>query len=338
MMAQLTDLPWRDMFARIPLGVMVLDLKAEQIAFCNPAMERILVSVRPLNYPRIKEIFLHAAQPAFNDDPVRQAVVLDEKKIGFTVYAPDPDSCLLLANDVSEKTRQEQIAATTDLMSTIDYTFFNLAHELGNPINSIKMTLEVLINNFNKYTTTTKLEYLGNLYSEFSRMEELLKAIKSFNMFEHLTSKATDIHALLDHLLLLLKSEITSKHISVKVRYPEQPVFCLSDPRALHQSLFNIISNAIAALEGKADAVIAVEVGLAGHEAAIKILDNGCGIPDEKKKELFMPFSSSKPRGVGLGLTIVKKLLAQMNGTVEIKSLRHQGTEVLIRLPLASET
>lgn len=325
------------MFAHIPMGIMILDFKAEQIAFCNPAMESILASVRPFDYRRIKEIFLLATRPDPNNRPVRQTVTLDETKIGFTVYSPDPDFWLVMASDVSGKDRQERIAATTDLMSTIDYTFFNLAHEMGNPINSIKMTLEVLINNFNKYPAITKLEYLGNLHSEFSRLEELLKAIKSFNMFEHLVSKATAIQELLDNLLQLLKNEIENKRIKLKILYPEQPVWCQSDPRALRQSLLNIISNSISALEGKADPFIAIEVGQSDHEATIKILDNGCGIPDEKKKELFMPFSSSKPRGVGLGLTIVKKLLAQMNGTVEIDSLRHQGTEVLLRLPLASE-
>jgi len=79
-----------------------------------------------------------------------------------------------------------------------------------------------------------------------------------------------------------------------------------------------------------------VEVGQNGREATIIIRDNGCGIADDKKKELFMPFSSNKPRHIGLGLTIVKKLLAQMNGTVEIESQRHHGTEVLVRLPLAA--
>ena len=330
------DPPWRELFDRIALGILVLDLSKEQIVYSNPSMEMLLHSIHPLTYPRLKEIFLPASRPEPGDNPLRRTIALGEKRIGFTVYSPNPDSRLLLANEISEKDRQEQIAATTNVMSTIDYTFFSLAHEMGNPINSIKMTLEVLINNFKEYDTKTKLEYLGNLHSEFSRLEALLKAIKSFNMFEHLTSKPAAIQALLDNLLQLLKNEIESKGIALTLRYPEQPVSCQCDPRALHQSLLNILSNAIDALEGKTDPVITIEVGQNARDATITVRDNGCGIPDEKKKELFLPFSSSKPRGIGLGLTIVKKLLAQMSGTVEISSRHHQGTEVLIRLPLAS--
>ena len=325
-----------DWFNHIPLGVIVLDVKAERIVFCNAAMKDILATIHPLTYPRIKKIFLLTGQPDPVIQPARQTVILEDKTVGFTAYSPSPYSWLLLANEVSEKVRLEQIAATTNVMSTIDFTFFSLAHEMGNPINSIKMTLEVLINNFKNYDSKTKLEYLGNLHSEFSRLEALLKAIKSFNMFEYLTSQATNTKALLDNLAQLLKHEFESKKIVLKLSYPQQPVFCQSDPRALHQSLLNILSNAIDALEGKTNPVIVIEVGQTVREVTISIRDNGCGIADEKLKELFMPFSSSKPRGIGLGLTIVKKLLAQMNGTIEISSRRHHGTEVLIRLPLAA--
>ena len=335
-MKQFNDSSWRELFERIPLGIMVLDQAKEQIAYANPSMAGILLSLCPLTYARVKEFFLPGGRPDPKDSPLRQTVTLGEKRIGFTVYSPPQGLSLLLANEISENDRQEQIAATTNVMSTIDYTFFSLAHEMGNPINSIKMTLEVLINNFKEYSTETKLEYLGNLHAEFSRLEELLKAIKSFNMFEHLTIKDTAIHSLLDNLLQLLKSEIEDKGISLDLLYPEQPVFCQSDPRALHQSLLNILSNAIDALEGRADPLITIEVGKNAREATITVRDNGCGIADEKKKELFMPFSSSKPRGIGLGLAIVKKLLAQMNGTVAIDSRHHQGTEVQVRLPLAS--
>ena len=335
-MKQASEPSGREWFNRIPLGVMVLDFKAERIIFCNPAMKDILATIHPLTYPRIKDIFLPASQPDPENHPTRQSVALGDKIVGFTAYSPNPDSWLLLANEVSEKVRSEQIAATTNVMSTIDFAFFSLAHEMGNPINSIKMTLEVLINNFKNYDTKTKLEYLGNLHSEFSRLEALLRAIKSFNMFEYLTSQSTDIKALIDNLLHLMKNEFEGNDIALKFNYPQVTVFCQSDPRALHQSLLNILSNSIDALKGKDDPLIAIEVRHTVREVTISIRDNGCGIPDEKQKELFMPFSSSKPRGIGLGLTTVKKLLAQMNGTIEISSRQHQGTEVLIRLPRAA--
>ena len=332
-MNELTDLAWRDLFARVPLGIMVLDFNAEQIAFRNPAMDKILASIHPFTYPRIKEIFALASHPDPEDDPRQQTVTLDGKKIGFSIYSPGPDSRLLLASDVSDKSRREQIAASAELMSTIDYTFFNLAHELGNPINSIKMTLEVLINNFEEYDDKTKLEYLANLHSEFSRLEGLLKAIKSFNMFEHLSIRPTNVGALLENLLHLLAGEIEKKHIVVRSVLPADQVLASSDPQALQQVLLNLMSNAIDAMAETSDPQVAIHVGQAGRQVLISIKDNGCGIPDHKKKELFLPFFSGKSQGIGLGLSIVKKLLTQMNATIEISSQQNKGTEVRITLP-----
>ncbi len=325
MISELTALPWRDLFANIPLGILVLDGKAGRVVFCNPAMEGILASIKPVSYAKVMEIFAPADHGGPEGGPLRQTVTLDGKKIGFTVYSPGPDSRLLLASDVSDKSRREQIAASAELMSTIDYTFFNLAHELGNPINSIKMTLEVLINNFKEYNDKTKLEYLANLHSEFSRLEGLLKAIKSFNMFEHLSIRPTNVGALLENLLHLLAGEIDKKHIEVKSVLPADPILASSDPQALQQVLLNLMSNAIDAVAETGDPQVAIHVGRAGHQVRISIKDNGCGIPDHKKKELFLPFFSGKSQGIGLGLSIVKKLLTQMDATIEISSQQQQG-------------
>jgi signal transduction histidine kinase len=234
------------------------------------------------------------------------------------------------------KDHQQQLAETNRLMNVLDYLFFSLAHEMGNPINSIKMTLEVLINNFDTYSQETRLEYLGNLHAEFSRLEELLKAIRSFNIFEHLSIKATNMQPLLQNLLQMLQNEIGEKNISMTVSFPGQPVWAACDPRALHQSLLNIISNAIDALSGCSDPVIAVF--LEGDEARcrIRITDNGCGIPAGKQEDVFMPFFSSKHQGIGLGLTMVKKLVTRMNGSVDVTGLEPRGTEVLITLPILS--
>jgi two-component system sporulation sensor kinase A len=165
----------------------------------------------------------------------------------------------------------------------------------------------------------------------------LLKSIKSINLYEHLTIRATDIRALLENLLQLLNHEIEKKHIVVSLTCPQPQLRCQSDPRALHQVLLNIMGNAINALEGEKDPRLSILIEPSGPHIHIVIKDNGCGIADDKKKELFLPFFTTKPRGIGLGLTIANKLLTQMNGTIEITSQHHQGTEVLIALPQTSD-
>lgn len=217
----------------------------------------------------------------------------------------------------------------------LDYLFFSLAHELGNPINSIKMTLEVLLNNFASYPETTRLEYLKSIHAEFFRLEELLNAIRSFNQFEHLAIQPTDIPALLRNLLQMLQKEIDEKKIALRVSCPEYPVRASCDPRALHMSLLQVIDNALDALAERSEPALAVAVERQGESCLIRVGDNGCGIPEERRKEVFLPFCSGKHRGAGLGLTMAKKLLMRMNGDIELVPRHPQGTEAQITLPLA---
>jgi len=326
---------WSEVAADLATGIMFLDFNERKLLWQNRAMQD-LFAVPPAGYPRPEDYFLAEFRSGQPGKSSQKALELAGRTIGFTVHQAAGGLGLVLAADISEVTRQRRAGETASLMDVLDYLFFSLAHEIGNPINSIKMTLEVLLNNYDSYPKETRLEYLKSIHAEFSRLEELLKAIRSFNMFEHLTIRATDVRALVQNLLQMLQNEIGDKKIALTVSFPDKPVWASCDSRALHQSLLNVISNAIDALADRSAPAMAISVDMDEAACRIRIADNGCGIPEEKKKEVFLPFCSSKFHGAGLGLTLVKKLLTRMNGSVELNRLQPQGTEVLITLPPAS--
>jgi signal transduction histidine kinase len=327
---------WMELLENIDLGVIAFNAREKQIMFQNRTMQKLIPALGN-DFSQLEKLFPADPEIIAAGKPSQHQLLLTEKTIGFTIYPQVNGLQWILASEISEKTYAQKISENTKLFDMLDYTFFNLTHELGNPVNSIKMTLEVLINNFDKYSEATRREYLDNLHGEVNRLEELLKSIKSVNMYERLTIRATDIRALLENLLQLLDHEIENKHIVVNLACPQPQLRCQSDPRALHQVLLNIIGNAINALAEKKDPHLEIRIEPSGSHVHIAIKDNGCGIADDKKNELFLPFFTTKPRGIGLGLTIAKKLLTQMNGTIEITSQHLQGTEVLISLPQASD-
>jgi signal transduction histidine kinase len=319
------------------LGVLAFSSREKRVLFQNRAMRQLLAGAGPMDDSQIGKLFFSCPSEETGNLAPQRSVTLGAKSVSFSICPAANGWHWVLVHSLGEEPSAQRIRETARLMEVLDYAFFSLAHELGNPINSIKMTLDVLINNFNEYADKVKLEYLVNLHAAFSRMEELLKAIKSFNMFEHLTMQATAVQSLLQNLLQMLKNEIDNKNITLAVEYPPQPEYCQCDPRALQQALLNIISNAIDALAGQENPRIAIQVRRNGRQVEIRVRDNGHGIPLEKQKEIFLPFFSGKPLGIGLGLTIVKKLITQMNGTVEIQSQSRQGAEALIRLAASTE-
>jgi len=100
--------------------------------------------------------------------------------------------------------------------------------------------------------------------------------------------------------------------------------------------LLNILSNAADAFEGITAPVITISTVRSGNRIVIRIMDNGKGIPDDQKRHLFKPFSTTKSHGTGLGLVIVKKMLLKMNATIEIESHEKAGTTVTLNLPANS--
>ncbi len=327
---------WLALLENIDLGIIAFLAREKRIVFQNRAMQNIIANGAANDFSQLEKIFLSDPEALSAVKPSQHKLELAAKTIGFTIYPQASGLHWILASEITEKTYAQKIAENTKLIDMLDYTFFNLTHELGNPVNSIKMTLEVLINNFSKYSEATRREYLDNLHGEVNRLEELLKSIKSINMYEQLTVRSTDIRVLLDNLLQLLGPEIEKKHIAVSVACLQPQLYCQSDPRALHQVLLQILGNALTAMAESKNPSLDIRIEASAPLVHIIIKDNGCGIADNKKKELFLTFFTTKPRGIGLGLTIAKKLLTQMNGIIEITSQHRLGTEVRITLPEAS--
>ena len=106
------------------------------------------------------------------------------------------------------------------------------------------------------------------------------------------------------------------------------------DPRAFLQVLLNLITNAVAALEESDNKTISISL-IQNHKKQITFIfeDNGCGMEEDTVRNLFRPFFTTKAKGTGLGLVIVKKMLSKMNCSITASSEKGQGTRMVIIIP-----
>ena len=243
-----------------------------------------------------------------------------------------------IKRDITERLRLESIAEAVNTMNNIGYVFSGIRHEIGNPINSIKMTLGVLKRNFDKYDKADILEYVERALSESARVEYLLKTLKNFNMYETQELQHIDLRSFLDKFSSLVKSDLClKKGIDVRISVEQGAEFSYADPRALQQILLNICNNAADALEGRPGPIIEIKAAKLSDMILIRVKDNGAGISMKEQANLFKPFYTTKVHGTGLGLVIVKKMLAGMNGIIEIRSEKNVGTTIDIIIPGAKD-
>lgn len=235
--------------------------------------------------------------------------------------------------DITHRKRLEAVAEAANLMENLGFIFSGIRHEIGNPINSIKMALSVLSANIERYPLATVREFLDRSMGEITRVEYLLKSLKSFSMYENPEAEPVEMKPFLDKFLSLVAQDFSKKGISITETVEPQDIVALCDPRMLHQVLLNLITNAADALDEINNPEIRVAINQIRDNVQIQVIDNGCGMTPPEQQNLFRPFYTSKPHGTGLGLVIVRKMLSKMGGTVRVNSTAGIGTTVTMLLP-----
>jgi len=242
---------------------------------------------------------------------------------------------IMLSRDITEKIRLENIAESVQLMSNIGYIFSGIRHEIGNPINSIKMTMSVLKNNIGSYSQDKILEYADRVLNEIHRVEYLLTSLRNFNMHENLVLKALSLRLFLDRLQALIDEDFKRRGIRIELNIQTEEDTVLADARALQQVMINILNNAADSfLTPPKNPTIIISLKKQGKHIELGVKDSGIGMSQHQLDNIFKPFFTSKPQGTGLGLVIVKKLMMQMKGDIDIESKPDEGT--LVRLILQS--
>lgn len=243
---------------------------------------------------------------------------------------------VLIKRDVTEEKRLESIAEAANLMDNIGFVFSSIRHELGNPINSIKVSLSVLESNLDTYDTHDIKRFINRSLSDIGRVEYLLKTLKNFSVFERPDIKKTDMLSLLHKFTQLTEKDLAAQYVMLALDFPDEPLAGLLDPRAFLQVLLNLITNAVAALENTDNKIITISLTQnQNRQLTFTVEDNGEGMEEDTVRNLFRPFFTTKEKGTGLGLVIVRKMLSKMNCSISATSQKGKGTCMEIIIPAA---
>jgi len=241
---------------------------------------------------------------------------------------------VIVKRDITEDKRLESIAEAANLMDNIGFIFSSIRHELGNPINSIKVSLSVLESNLATYDTEAISRFVRRSLSDIGRVEFLLKTLRNFSIFERPDIQATNMKSLLGKLTQLTEKDLARHYVMLAIQQPHEQLTGMIDPRAFLQVLLNLTTNAVVALDGYDNKKITISLTQKrNRQISFVFEDNGCGMDTETIRNLFRPFFTTKAEGTGLGLVIVKKMLSKMNCSITASSEKDNGTRMEIIIP-----
>jgi signal transduction histidine kinase len=239
----------------------------------------------------------------------------------------------LLYQSQKERTRKMFRA---DRLATLGELSAGAAHEIRNPLTSIRSSIQYLKR---KLTDSTDIEMADDLISEVDRINEIIEGMLSFAKPQPLKKENTQLRTILIQTAQLVSNTARKKEIEICLNYNADSEDIYADPSQLKQLFLNIIMNAIQAIEctpGKIEINVTFSEGKIKYspEYIIEFIDNGKGISNENIDKIFDPFYTTKNEGTGLGLSISYGIINQHGGDIEFFSEPGKGTKVKIRIPL----
>jgi two-component system, NtrC family, sensor kinase len=243
------------------------------------------------------------------------------------------DQYLIMQRNITDYKNLETKFYESQKLAAVGQLSAGIAHEVRNPLSSIKMSLQIL---------EKRLKPEGNDLKRFNiaskEVEHLEKIVNDILIYAKPTlpeMKPTDIASFLESSLMMVEKDISEKKINTRCDVaPGIPRINMDSSMLMHAFL-NIYLNAIDAME--IGGHLSVTVGLVqdGERLIrIEVTDDGCGIDEGDITQLFNPFFTRKRYGTGLGLTHVKKFVDLHHGNIEIASKKGEGTKVIVTLPL----
>jgi signal transduction histidine kinase len=200
----------------------------------------------------------------------------------------------------------------------------SVAHELRNPLGIMKGTNSLIQK---KYGSAND-ELFTYIPTELDRLNKLIEDFLIFARTRELSIQSVDLKNLLNKICV---GYSTLGDIKFSIDIPDDFPIIDTDPDTLEQIFLNVLTNSIQALSGAGEIKIKCEIRK--NRCFISISDNGNGIAAENIDQIFEPFFTTKKEGSGLGLSISRRLIDQLNGNIHITSEPTKGTDVLIELP-----
>ncbi len=271
--------------------------------------------------------------------PVEELVRVAEKVSGGNlnqkVYIKSKDEIGSLAvafNDMIGQLKDfEEKLIDSEKMATAGQLAAGMAHEVRNPLTSIKMMVQVLAARLQTQPQTS--EILAALIREIDRLDRIIAEIISKTRPGELQKKAGNVNQLLKEVISIALENFSNQGIFIEEQFERDlPELCI-DQEKIKQVLWNLILNAKEAMSK--GGIIKITTSKSDSMfVEISIIDTGPGITTDDVERLFQPFFTTKPEGVGLGLTMSRKIIEKHGGTMTLNGMPGGGAHARVFLPV----
>jgi two-component system sensor histidine kinase PilS (NtrC family) len=260
-------------------------------------------------------------------------------EIGLAVAAlPLPDGSrgyIYTFQDVTDVKRFEQNARLQQRLAAVGEMAAGIAHEIRNPLASMSGSLQMLKEGLP--LTADQGQLMDIVLKESERLNQTIKSFLAYARPQRIALQPLDLRGVVNETVMLLRNstDVDDRH-AIEVLQSDQPVMIDADESQIRQIVWNLATNGVRAMpEGGTLRLAVVEEN---NVAALRVEDEGVGIPPEEVEKIFQPFRGSFGKGTGLGLAIVHRIVTDYGGNIEVKPRAGGGTVFRVTFPTVRGT
>jgi signal transduction histidine kinase len=238
-----------------------------------------------------------------------------------------------LRNYVRRVEESQQALLRVEKMAAAGRLTASIAHEVNNPLQSVQNCLHLA--GHENVSPEKRKEYFDLAKKELERLMKTMQRMLDFYRPGAAKIEQVDLLELLQHVLSLTSQQLGQRHIEVKTDLPGSLPLIYAVSSQIQQIFFNLILNSLDAMPGGGEISISARAVKSGVEMIFE--DNGPGIPEDRRENIFEPFYSTKDGGTGLGLTVSYNIVTAHGGTLDLISGRGSGACFRLFLPMGDK-
>ena len=293
--------------------------------------------LRMINFMKDKDLADNSSSPVLqlNRSEGEKQDELDELADSFNqLFARIEDENNAKLDAINKRQEAEQQIVHLERIGTMGQLATGLAHELNQPLAGIMGYSDIALRlGKQRRVDPQLLECLTKIGDEAERSAKIIQRTRSFVRRESLPDEIIDLSSVVKEGIEIMSHR--ALQAGVKIEFIEQGSAEVKMSRVqMQQVLVNLINNAVEVLEGRSGARIDLRQYIEGEYICLSVKDNGPGLAKSIENQLFEPFQTTKPNGLGIGLVICRNLVEAAKGTLEAINHPDQGMEFIIQIPV----
>jgi len=241
---------------------------------------------------------------------------------------------VMILRDITESRRTTQQVIESERLNALTLLAAGVAHEIGNPLNSLHIHLQLLERKAMELDQNAKTEFQQSIdiaRSEVRRLDSIVTQFLRAIRPSHPQLHPENVNTIVDEAVRFFSPEIQDRDMVVEQELRADLPLVQLDREQMKQAFYNVIKNSIEAM--KRFGTLHIRTDLDDTYVIISFTDTGSGMSAENLSHVFEPYFTTKPSGTGLGLLIVRRIVREHGGELSIESSPGQGVTLAIRLP-----